>query len=282
MTTCKNCQLTLSDNDSFCNACGAKVIDRRITMKTLLTEFATAFFSIDSSKPVRTFFHLFSKPEVVIGGYIDGVRKKYIHAFGYFTIAVTLSSFFFFVFLKWFPDALNYQSSMFSANAEQAKMSADINKSIFEYTSLIFFLTIPFLAAISRLVFLKNKKYNYAEHLIIALYAYSHVSILVTLLYLMTVWYFPVFQVITIAALPIQVIFYGYVLKRLYGLSVLQILLKTLLFGLILIPLLFITMLIIGIIMYAGGYMDGMIEAQKAAAQQKIGYMASSVINWTS
>ena len=96
---CKNCQNTLDIDSKFCQNCGAKVIDQRITMGHLASEMKEGFFSIDSSKPARTFIHMFTKPDEVIGGYINGVRKKYINAFGYFTLALTLSSFFFFVFL---------------------------------------------------------------------------------------------------------------------------------------------------------------------------------------
>ena len=104
---CKNCSELLTSKTNYCPECGAKAITHRLTLRYLLSEIYHAFFSIDSNKPVRTFIDLFKKPEEVIGGYIDGVRKKYIHAFGYFTIAVTFSSIFYFIFLKFFPETLD-------------------------------------------------------------------------------------------------------------------------------------------------------------------------------
>ena len=48
-----------------------------------------SFFSVDN-KLLKTFLHLFSKPEAVIVGFIEGTRKKYINVVQYFAIALTL------------------------------------------------------------------------------------------------------------------------------------------------------------------------------------------------
>ena len=118
---------------------------------------------------------------MVIDGYVNGVRKRHINAFGYFTIALTFSSFFFFVFLKWFPNLLDYsvQSVNYSDaySKEQLELQSNFTKTMFEYSSLVFFLTIPLMSLVSRIVFWKNKKYNYAEHLIInLLYLFASIS----------------------------------------------------------------------------------------------------------
>ena len=114
-----------------------------MTLKYLFNEFYNSFLSIDSSRPILTFVDLFKKPEAVIDGYINGVRKKYIHAFGYFTIAITFSSLFFFVFLKFFPDLLE---TTFSYNGNMNDAQKELNNSImqktFEYQSFIFFAAI--------------------------------------------------------------------------------------------------------------------------------------------
>jgi hypothetical protein len=216
----------------------------------------------------------------VIESYINGTRKKYVNAVGYFAIAVTVSGFYYFVFLKFFPDALNFATDNYINDEEQAKILSDFNKSIFEYISFIFFLTIPVSALISRLIFLKNKKYNFSEHLIINLYTYSHISLTVTVVYILTIWYQPVFVVMNIIGALFQVVFFAYVLKRLYGLIFGQILLKTLLFFSVLIPLFIILVIVYNILMYLGGYYDELIELEKA--KRGITYITSSVINWTS
>jgi hypothetical protein len=137
---CKNCQNTLNQNSKFCQSCGAKVIGHRITMGHLATEMKEGFFSIDSSKPVRTFTSMFHKPEEVIDGYIIGTRKKFIHAFGYFTIAITLSSFFYFIAFNFFPDSMTAAFNLYGSSAGQEEMNADIQKKVFEYQSFLFFI----------------------------------------------------------------------------------------------------------------------------------------------
>ena len=74
---CRNCSKNLSPHAVFCNYCGGKIIKNRITVKNLLEDFNDRFLSIDGAFP-KTFLALFKKPEDVIGGYINGVRKKYI------------------------------------------------------------------------------------------------------------------------------------------------------------------------------------------------------------
>ena len=255
------------------------MIRNRLTLKNLFQHFGEEFLNYDN-KFLQTFIRLFRRPEDVIGSYINGTRKKYVNAVGYFAVAVTVSGFFYFVFLKYFPDAFDFSTNLFSIDEEQAKITSDFNKSIFEYQSFIFFLSIPVFALISRLIFLKNKKYNFSEHLIINLYTYSHIALTVTVVYFLTIWYQPVFLVVTIIATLFQLVFFAYVLKRLYSLTLSQILLKTLLFFLILIPLFIILIIVATILMYFGGYYDEFIELEKAKGG--ITYITSSVINWTS
>ena len=72
---CRNCLKNLPPNAAFCDSCGGKIIKNRITFKNLLEDFNDRFLSIDGAFP-KTFLALFTKPEDVIGGYINGVRKK--------------------------------------------------------------------------------------------------------------------------------------------------------------------------------------------------------------
>ncbi|MBT0609062.1 DUF3667 domain-containing protein [Aequorivita echinoideorum] len=254
MTHCKNCQQPLATEDNFCRECGAAVIQHRLTLKYLFQEFYNSFFSIDSSKPVLTFIDLFKKPEVVIGGYINGLRKRYIHAFGYFTIAITLSSFFFFIFLKFFPDllenAFSYQNEM---NAAQKKMNQEIMQKTFEYQSLIFFASIPLLSLMAWIVFFNKRKYNYAENLIIVLYGYSQASIVSVIFYFLTVWNSTLFGYATLSVLIVQIGYFAYIFKRLYKLSIGQLIIKTLFFLAILITIYIVLVITVIIFMAATG-----------------------------
>ena len=84
---CKNCSFLIQENDNFCPSCGGKVIHNRLTIKNLFEHFSEQFLNYDN-KFLQTFIHLFTKPEVVIGGYINGTRKKYVNAISFFAISV--------------------------------------------------------------------------------------------------------------------------------------------------------------------------------------------------
>ncbi|WP_369598046.1 DUF3667 domain-containing protein [Mesonia mobilis] len=43
---------------------------------------------------LKTYAHLFTQPHIVIGDYINGVRKKYLNVVSYITIALTLAGFY--------------------------------------------------------------------------------------------------------------------------------------------------------------------------------------------
>ena len=72
---CKNCERQLRTDFRFCPDCGAKIIRNRITLKNLWGDVVERVFNIDNTF-LKTFGHLFSKPEVVIEGYIEGTRLR--------------------------------------------------------------------------------------------------------------------------------------------------------------------------------------------------------------
>lgn len=251
---CKNCGVLMASEDNFCSHYGAKVITQRMTLRYLASEVYEGFLSIDTSKPIRTFKSLFTKPEDVIGSYINGTRKKYIHAFGYFTIAITLSSLFWFVFSKFFSTSLDTLGTFISnQSTNNQNASENIFNTTIEYQTLISFVAIPLLALISRFVFLKNKKYNYTEHLLINMYAYSHGTITVTLIYFLTIPFENAFKITAIASIPFIILYYSYALKRLYQLSTLKTVLKTLLFIPVLLVFYITIIIVIGAYMLATG-----------------------------
>ena len=277
---CKNCNHSLSEEDKFCNECGAQVIQNRLTIKNLFTEFHETFFSWDANRPIKTFVDLFKRPEDVIGGYIDGVRKKYLNPFGFVVISLTISGFFYFVALKFSPEALEAAISIPGGSDLQMEVGRNYQHSVFEYNSLIFFTLLPVFALISFIVFYNKKKYNYAEHLIINLYAYSQVSIATTLTLFLTLWYNTISTYISISAIVFQILYYAYVLKRLFKLTWKQLLIKTLYFLAILIPFYIIGSIIAVIIIFATGGFDALFEEIKA--KNAMTYIASSFKNWTS
>jgi hypothetical protein len=104
---CKNCHTELISDSDFCNRCGSKVIRNRLTFKNLFEHFSDTFFNYDN-KLLRTFIDLFIRPEVVIGGYIDGIRKRYVNPISYFGLAITFSGLYLLILNKFYPEALDF------------------------------------------------------------------------------------------------------------------------------------------------------------------------------
>ena len=146
---CKNCDNTLRTDYSFCPDCGAKVIRNRITVKNLWYDAVERFFNIDNTFLI-TFKNLFTNPDKVIVGYINGVRKKYLNPISYFTIAVMLGGLVLFLNKQFFPEAMDYQFS--SMNMEEMsdsdKIGIELTKKVqdylLEYQNLFYVLMLPF------------------------------------------------------------------------------------------------------------------------------------------
>ncbi len=224
---CKNCGQQI-ENYNFCPDCGAKKITKRITFKNLIAEFVDRFLNLDNSF-VRTFIHLFTKPEQVIDGYIHGLRKKYVNAFGYFAISITITGFYSFIIKdRMFELATTSMSSFLPEEELQNQIVA--METSFQYQSIISFILIPILAIMSRLVFFNYKKYNFTEHLVIYLYAYSHIVGIFALLQIPFIFALDNYFTVIFAPFIGYLIYIGYVLKRMYSISLKKIILKTFLF----------------------------------------------------
>ena len=260
---CKNCNLTLTETDDFCKSCGAKVIRNRLTTKNLFEHFSEQFLNYDN-KFLQTFIHLFTKPEAVIGTYIDGTRKKYVNAISYFAIAITLSGLQLYILNKFFPEAID-------VNAYSQKGTEEINKQtmsfVQEYQSIIMMFYIPLYALMSKITFLNIKKYNYTEHLVIFMYIQAQISI-VSLFYSVGLLLLGVpFMVLSLSMFPLMILYSAFCLKRLYDLNYQEIILRTLIFLIILgVFIVILTVIIVGMMFLTGG-LEEMIEAQRAARE---------------
>ena len=147
---CKNCNTTLKQEQKFCDECGAKVIQNRLTPKVLAAQVNEQFISIDN-KLLLTFIDLFKKPEAVIDGYIHGTRKKYIDVLQYFAIALTLAGIQVFLMTTFFKDALNLDMGFMEGfNASTSKKDNPFKDFNFDstnnYQGLVYILTVPFSA----------------------------------------------------------------------------------------------------------------------------------------
>ncbi len=276
-TTCVNCEGHLELNQRFCPNCGGKRMYNRLTWRNLFEDFVDRFLNIENAF-LKTFLALFRHPEDVIEGYMRGMRKKYLPAFSYFAIAITVAGFASFIIKNWFmEDMIAAQTAIYANDDPVAELQKSFTTNflnwMMDYQSVVYFSFIPLIAVMSRLVFWNYKRFNMVEHFVIYLYAYSHIAMIFTLLGLMVIWYQPLYQVFSFLGLPFTIIYIGYVLKRLFKLDSGALILKTALFGLVLCILLFlmgIATFIAGVLLYKSGALEGSefveaIEKQQAA-----------------
>lgn len=243
---CKNCKVELANENGFCQDCGARVIQERISLRFLFQEFLDKVLSYDN-KLLKTFIHLFIKPEIVIDGYIKGVRKRYFNPISYLLISITLSG----IYLYFFKDmAIESFSKMQEFDPDNPFYSLGIGENLFQiiydYPAFFTALNIPVYAFVSWIVFFNKKKYNFYEHIVIYLYAISQISILSFLVVL------PIYFLNEELASDIFMyssfsifIYASYVLIKLFKLNFGQFVLKTLFFS----AITFIIIIVISIIL---------------------------------
>ena len=240
---CKGCGAYMSLDQRFCNECGAQRMYNRLNWGVLFQDFTDRFLNIENNF-LRTFIDLFARPQEVIDGYINGVRKKHLSAFSYFAIAVTIAGISAFIIKTWFMDEMIATQTSFFDGSSQAEFQKEFQKDWFnivmDYQSVFYFLAIPFMAVISWIVFWNYKKYNFVEQIVIYLYGYSQIAIATVVLGLLIIWSQTIYQVYSFAILIIRTVYLGYVLKKLYELDWGGIILKTALF-----------LLVIGVIFFA-------------------------------
>jgi len=222
---CKNCQNPLVDTNNYCSYCGAKVIRNRLTLGYLWREFLEKVWNLDNTF-FRTFKKLFLKPEEVINGFIEGQRKKYVNVFSYFAIAVTLAGFQLLLLRNYFPDA--FDITVFIGN-ENITAAPNVDW-VYDFYSILALLNLPFYALLAKLTFSGLKKYNYIEHLVINTFIVAQYTIttfaIIILLVVLGVNYFLAGNLTTF----LLIIYASYCYKRIYPLSLKQILLRVLLF----------------------------------------------------
>lgn len=269
---CKNCAQRLESHDKFCNGCGAKVIKNRLTLRSLWGEFRDDFLNVDN-RIIKTFFHMFTKPEEVIGGYIGGVRKRYFNVVSYYAMALTVAGVQLFILRKFYPEAMDI-SFLIPENTPQANMDMDWT---YDYYTLLALINIPIYALMAWLSFIGIKKLNFTEHLVVMGYVFAQFTFTSFPFILGAVMLGSNFYIASYVLLIPLILFTSYCYKRLYPLTFWQIVLRALLF----IGVSFILIIIFGLIqvlvMIATGGFQEMIEAQKATS-----YISSSVMNWTS
>ena len=241
----KNCLFSQADNFNFCPECGAKVIHNRLTFNNLWKAAIARYFDIDNTF-LKTFVYLISKPDVVIDGYIQGVRKKYINPISYFAFALTLVGLQIFLIRKFIPGSLDYSNLVAEGQQEFMRQSMDF---LNEYTSVITMLFIPVYALMARIVFLRNKTYNYTELLVVFLYYSAEIAFISFLPTLILLAAGLNYGQISPYFLLFQFLFGAYYIMKLYSLSWKGLILRILLFLPVLIVFYLIAVIITSVVL---------------------------------
>ncbi len=252
---CKNCNKPLNDSQKFCDECGAKVIENRLTPKVLAHQINEQFISIDN-KFLRTFIDLFKKPEAVINSYIDGTRKKYIDVLQYFAISLTLAGIQVFLMTTFFKEAIDIGPEFMQGfNSSTAKTDNPLKDFDFNdymnYQGLIYILTVPFAAFGSWFAYflLGERMYNFTEHLVLNLYYYAQVIIITAVFSILFLLFGLDYLILsTIITIP-SFAYLFYVLKRVFKTSFKETLARFLLVMVITLIAMLILILIFGVVL---------------------------------
>ena len=182
---CRNCNHSLTENQKYCDNCGAKVIQNRLTPRVIAHQVNEQFISIDN-KFLMTFIDLFKKPEVVINGYVEGTRKKYIDVLQYFAISLTFAAVQVFLMTTFFKDALEFESEFLNqisqapGNENNPLINSDF-ESTSKYQGLIYIVSLPFSAFATWFAYymVGDKRYNFTEHLVLNIYYSAQIIIVI-------------------------------------------------------------------------------------------------------
>jgi len=255
---CKNCENTLLEKSDYCNFCGARVIRNRLTVKNLFQHFAEEFLNYDN-RFLKTIRHLFTKPSEVIENYVTGTRKKYLNPMSFFAITLTLSGISVLVLQKFYSNAIDF-NSFYTENVSQEVMTKFMSASL-EYNSFIYSAMIPFFAIMSFAVFW-NKKYNLTEHIVMYLYTMSLLSLTSIVLGQLCLFFKPsLYTSTSLLVFILAFIYHCFLYKKLFKLSVLQLVFKILLF----IPVFIIFYLIFSIVLFILFMLTGSVSLQDFA-----------------
>jgi hypothetical protein len=178
---CRNCDAAIPNAAVYCASCGQKASLPRLTLREIGHELAHALVHVDRSA-VSLLRLLLVKPGIVAAEYIAGRRKRYYGPFGFLVITVALAS-----------AVIAIIGFNVVIVASDSPVPADAPKGIADFlqrhVNLLFFVQVPLLAAVCRLMGLRDpKRYNYAEYLVVVSYT-SGLHILFLTLVVVPEWY---------------------------------------------------------------------------------------------
>ena len=237
---CKNCTLEINEKDSFCKACGAEIIKKRITLKSLFSNLLIAL-GWDSNFFI-TLRHLIYQPQIVLEEYINGTRKKYANPFSFFAIITAISLFTFSQysekFIQMSTDLRLQQTEVTETSLTDKENEAkalqilgfesahEFQEFQLKYYNIFSFIFLPMYTLIAFFVF--GKPYNFGEHLVINTYLQSITTFLGFLLFLFSLLF--EINMFGTGVMILPVFFYSFAYTKLYKLTFGKLVLKILKF----------------------------------------------------
>jgi len=259
MIKCKNCHTELHKSSDYCYVCGARVIRNRLTFKNLFEHISETFFNYDN-KLLRTFIDLLIKPDLVIGGYINGIRKRYVNPLSYLGIALTLSGLLFFIMAK-----TNFEIDVDVFNQGIKENTKDqLTNMTSEYSSFFFLSYIPILVVSSWLI-LTQQKYNFTERTVTFIYAMAEYSLFIFLPAIIVVLFFQeLYMTYSFVSMILLVLYLTWLLYRISKVRDVEFFGQIIVFFMIFIILFIGFYLVITII----GFLTGQLNIQDFAPQR--------------
>ncbi|WP_161792631.1 DUF3667 domain-containing protein [Psychroserpens damuponensis] len=200
-------------------------------MKNLWEDVSLQFLNIDN-KFLKTFTHLFTQPETIINGFIEGTRKKYINVIQYFAISLTLVGIQVFLMNTFFSDDLAHAMDFIkpfekaTGGKENPYYSSLASlEEINNYQSIIYICTVPIYTLATWLAYKIIKpvrRYNFTEHLVLNLYYNAQVIIITALLSILFLCFGFNYLLISGVVTFLVFIYLFWILKRVFNVSYLE------------------------------------------------------------
>lgn len=259
---CKNCHTPQRTDFNFCPACGARVVQNRLTFKQLTYDVTERYFNVDNTF-IKTVVQLCTRPEAVIESYINGVRRRYLNPISHLGIALTLSGLLLFIMKKVFSSDLFSNGADFGQKMSE-ELSTKLSEALFDYSSFMFVLYIPAFAIAGYLTF-NRKNYLFSEYLITFMYILAQWSIIIFPISLAVLLIEPSFYfTLSFPLLFLMVVYCIFVMQRIHNYPTGAMILRS--FVYILLSLIGYFGIVLGF--YAIMFLTGTIELQDFVPQK--------------
>jgi len=178
-SSCRNCDLALSEGSVFCAGCGQKVMLDRLSVRESLREFWHATIHADRSVLVLIRM-LVVRPGYVARNYVEGRRKRYFGPYAFLLLIVSIAS----AAVAIFGAKMSHSAVVGTVPPRDVAASAvgldAMANFVQHHFNVVILADTPLLAGFNRMLFAKDRS-NFAEHMVLAAYTSGMQSLCSTL-----------------------------------------------------------------------------------------------------